>query len=346
MTNANRIMYPQVLVLGNGVLRAYGGGAENSCSDLEKLICQALGAESPFDDESQIVPFTMRIAASLAGSEKSSNPIERAVNLLVQERIKGDAVTNELLCNSGIKDALCFKKLLEAGFTDVITTNYGYEVEEVLCGKHPTCDDMRRDFYRSCSGPKNTLLKGIRERKFKIWRHYLSRNGATRIWHVHGEYLKPQSIIFEYADYCSLLSKIKNYPRPQCNESTEESLEEGNGTPKNWVQAFLKGDVYILGFSAALGELAFWRMMEKRKRKDFENGMVHFYEPKFEYREEKNLLKNHQQKAVLTMLKAFGAKRHDLDVKISESNEGDFKSFYQKAIEDIIQKVQGCKIIA
>lgn len=343
MNSADQIVRPRVLVLGNGVLRAYGGGAENSCCDLENLICQALGAESPFDEESQVVPFTMRIAASLADSENLSNPIERAVKLLVQERIKGDTVTNELLCNSAVVNVPCFKRLLESEFTDIITTNYGYEIEEVLCGKHPTCDNRRRDFYRSCSGPKSVLLKNIKERKFKIWRHYLSRNDMTRIWHVHGEYLKPQSIIFEYADYCSLLSKIKNYPRPLCDEPAEGSSDESNAAPRNWVQAFLKGDVYILGFSAALGELAFWRMMEKRNRKKFEKGTVHFYEPKFEYREEKHLLKNQQQKAVLTMLKAFGADYHPLGVEISESNEGDFKVFYEKAIEDIIHRGQGAR---
>lgn len=339
MASSDQTVRPRALVLGNGVLRAFGGGAENSCSNLENLICQALGAESPFEDESQIVPFTMRIAASLADSEKSSNPIERAVNLLVQERIKGDSVTNELLCNSSVVTIPCFKNLLEAGFTDIITTNYGYEIEDVLCGKHPTCDNIRRDFYRRFSGPKDGMLKGIKERKFKIWRHYLSRNEATRIWHVHGEYLKPQSIIFEYADYCSLLSKIKNYPRPLCDVQTGEAVD-GKAMPTNWVQAFLKGDVYILGFSAALGELAFWRMMEKRKRKKGENGKLHFYEPKFAYRAEENLLKNQQQKAVLTMLKAFGADYHPLGVEISESNEGDFKVFYEKAAEDIIQKVK------
>lgn len=342
MSCMNQVPRPQVLVLGNGMLRSHGGGAENSCSDFENLICDALDAKSPFDEESQIVPFTMRIAASLADSEMSSTPIERAVNLLVQERIKGDSVTNELLCNSSVVKVPCFKNLLEAGFTDIITTNYGYEIEDVLCGKHPTCDNIRRDFYRSFSGPKDGMLKGIKERKFKIWRHYLSRNEATRIWHVHGEYLKPQSIIFEYADYCSLLSKIKNYPRPLCDAQTGEAVD-GKAMPTNWVQAFLKGDVYILGFSAALGELAFWRMMEKRKRKTFEKGKVHFYEPKFAYREEKNLLKNQQQKAVLTMVKAFGADYHSLGVEISEANEGVFKVFYEKAAEDIIQKVKGAR---
>ena len=342
MSCMNQVSRPQVLVLGNGMLRSYGGGAENSCSNLENLICQALGVKSPFEDESQIVPFTMRIAASLADSEKSLNPIERAVNLLVQERIKGDSVTNELLCNSSVVTIPCFKNLLEAGFTDIITTNYGYEIEDVLCGRHPTCNNIRRDFYRSYAGPKEGRLKGIKERKFKIWRHYLSRNEATRIWHVHGEYLKPQSIIFEYADYCSLLSRIKNYPRPHSDAQTGEA-DNGKEMPTNWVQAFLKGDVYILGFSAALGELAFWRMMEKRKRKKGEKGKVHFYEPKFAYREEKNLLKNQQQKAVLTMLKAFGAAYHSLGVEISESNERDFKVFYEEAAEDIIQKVRGTR---
>ena len=80
--------------------------------------------------------------------------------------------------------------------------------------------------------------------------------------------------------------------------------------------------------------------MERRGRKRPQQGKVIFYEPTFEYKDEKNLLKNLQQQAVLAMMKAFGATHQSMKVTISESNEGDFSSFYKKAIEDIITKVK------
>ena len=50
----------------------------------------------------------------------------------------------------------------------------------------------------------------------------------------------------------------------------------------NWIQTFIHGDVYILGFGAALGEPVFWYLMERRRRNRSQKGNVIFYEPTFD----------------------------------------------------------------
>ena len=77
--------------------------------------------------------------------------------------------------------------------------------------------------------------------------------------------------------------------------------------------------------------------MERRRRNRFTKGNVIFYEPTFDY--EKNQLKNQQQKAVLAMMKAFGADHRDMGVIITKDSQ--FKEFYKKACEDIIAEVKG-----
>ena len=326
----------KVLFLGNGILRAFGNGARK-CQELEHLICEVSGVSPHSDNESSLIPFPIRIAASLVNKEDPCKALEMAIRDLIVGHKMGEQTTNELLCDSKVVGVPLFRKLLEAGFTDIITTNYGYEIEAVLCGRYPNSQAVKSDFYKKFCVPKNI---GITERKFKIWKHYLSCNKETRIWHIHGEYLKPQSIIFEYADYCSLLAKVKDPPRPKRMEiSAADSPVEDVEHEFNWIQTFIHGDVYILGFGAALGEPVFWYVMERRGRKRPQQGKVIFYEPTFEYKDEKNLLKNQQQKAVLAMMKAFRADHRDMGVIITKDSQ--FKEFYKKACEDIIAEVKG-----
>ena len=325
---------PKVLVLGNGILRAFGNGARG-CQDLEALICKVAGVEPLKDggmlknDEISLIPFPMRLAASLLKKKDHEKILETAVEELIFRKKMGETTTNELLCNSGIIGFRPFTDLLEAGFTDVITTNYGYEIEEVLCGKSPTFAKVKNDFYGNRIFPKKL---GITERKYKIWKHYLSRTTETRIWHIHGEYLRPHSIIFEYADYCSFLAKVKKPPHLEKDKNSE------NGTPIRWIDAFVTGDVYILGFGAAFCEQVFWMLMERKKRKGPQCGKVLFYEPELEYFEKDKLIKNQQQQAVLGMMRAFGAVPRNMGMTISKDSQ--FKEFYKKACEDIIAEVK------
>lgn len=281
-------------------------------------------------EEISLIPFPMRLAASLLKKRDQEKKIETAVENLIFRKKMGEATANKLLCNSEIIGFRPFTDLLEAGFTDVITTNYGYEIEEVLCGNSPTFAKVKKDFYRNCIFPKKL---GITERKYKIWKHYLSRTTETRIWHIHGEYLRPHSIIFEYADYCSFLAKVKKPPHFEKDKNYEASA------PINWIDAFVTGDIYILGFGAAFCEQVFWMLMERKKRKGAQYGKVFYYEPELGYPEKDKIIKNQQQNAVLGMMRAFGAKCYSLGMTITKDSQ--FKEFYKKACEDIIAKVKG-----
>ena len=315
---------PKVLFLGNGILRAFGDGARG-CSDFEKLIYKVSGVESPSGINSPTIPFPLRIAASFVNSDPRHDRIKTAVSGLMGMKNKE---TDTLLCNHKVADLPLFQRLITAGFTDIITTNYGYEIEKALWKRCPSSDNMRHDFYRSYSYPKKF---GTKEYKYKIWKHYRFGDSGPRIWHIHGEYLKPLSIVFEYSDYCSFLSKVKEYPKPKPAEKS--------GDESNWIKAFHWGDVYILGFGAGMGEPVFWWLMQRKVRRNNPSGKVIFYEPKLVSAGNNSLERIQHQNDVLAMMKAFRAEHRDMGVTITKDSQ--FKEFYKRACEDIIAEVKG-----
>ncbi len=328
----------KVLFLGNGILRAFGNCAMG-CGDLEKLIYDVSGVSLPAGIDRQTIPFPMRITAAFASSGDCRERIERAVKSLVRKHVKGTDVTNELYCNQEVVKLRFFKDLIGAGFTDIITTNYSYEIEKVLVGRCPDADS-KNHLYEDYIYPKKC---GIRERKYKIWKYYRFPGIGTRIWHVHGEYLKPHSIIFDYYDYCSLLAKVKNPKKPTSMEKTEECLSDGNNHQENsnWIQTFVWGDIYILGFSASIEEPLFWWAMARKKHKQPQEGRVYFYEPTFAFKGKNSRKRNQRQKDVLAMMKAFDAEHRSVGMTISKDSQ--FKEFYKLACKDIIAEVKGLK---
>ena len=332
---------PKVLVLGNGILRAFGG---MNCEELEERIYNVSKA-NPIPIKGSSISFPMRIAASFACSNDCHRGIEEAVSNLFLQGNLSQKEKDELLCHNGTVNSSFVKALLNAGFDDIITTNYGYEIEHVLLGKCPTSDAVKKksDFYRQYKyaklfSPMETKIPV--EQKFKIRRCYRDASTETRIWHVHGEYLRPRSVIFGYYDYCSLLAKVKDQCSVEKFKIRYGKYRKGDNfnLAISWVDAFLFGDVYILGFGAALDEPVFWWMMDRKKRMPWEAGKVYFYEPTF-----LGNAKDPNKNDVLTMIKAFGGVHRDLGVKISErkSTKKKFEEFYEKACKKIAAEVKG-----
>ena len=112
---------PKVLVLGNGILRAFGNGAMG-CQDLEALICKMAGVKPLMDvenlknEEISLIPFSMRLAASLLKKRNQEKKLETVVKDLIFKKKMGETTANELLCNSGIIGVRPFTDLLEASY--------------------------------------------------------------------------------------------------------------------------------------------------------------------------------------------------------------------------------------
>ena len=328
---------PKVLVLGNGILRAFGG---MNCEELEELIYKASKA-NPITITGSSISFPMRIAASFARSNDCHRGIEEAVANLFSQGNLTQKIKEELLCHSETSESPFVKELLKAGFDDIITTNYGYEIEQVLLERCPTSEAVNKkyDFYKRYKYAKQLSPRETKipvEKKFKIRRCYRDPSTGTRIWHVHGEYLRPWSVIFGYYDYCSLLAKVKDQCSVEKFKARYGKYHEGEDfeLAMSWVDSFLFGDVYILGFGTALDEPVFWWMMDRKRRMPWKTGNVYFYEPTYE-----DPVRKQRQKDVLAMMGAFGGVPHNMDMTITKDSQ--FKEFYERACKDIIAEVKG-----
>lgn len=327
----NRQENYKVLFLGNGILRAWGENAKSG-QDLEDMICGAAGSRIRI--KGNTIPFPMRVAASLANSKNREQRLEDAVRKLIDN---GKLSKNNQICNSGVAENPLFRLLLEAGFTDIITTNYGYEIEKVLCGKSPVSATEGSRFFKSCLSSEGFQ---ITERKFKVYKYSPCPvgRGTVRVWHVHGEYLKPQSIIFDYADYCSLVSRINARPKLKPVENlTRGTAAVDMPKPVNWMDSFILGDVYVLGFGASWGEQDFWRLMERRRNKKH-TGTLYFYEPTFNGSADEQFKKD-----IVEMIGAFGGEHRSMGINIAhpEKEKSKFQEFYKKAINEIVGAVNG-----
>lgn len=335
---------PKVLVLGNGVLRAWGG---RNCAKLEELIYH-VSDDKPDIVKSKCISFPMRIAASFARSADCHHGVEKAVGgLFASGKLELD-VAKDLLCHHDEELTSVLEKLLKAGFDDIITTNYGYEIEQVLLGESPSPQDVKTsrgqkgDFYRRYKYAKKMSPRERipTEQKFKIRRCYRDAVTGTRIWHVHGEYLRPWSIVFGNYEYCSLLAKVKE----QCSVAGFKARygrygeDEDFELATSWVDSFLFGDVYMLGFGAAPDESVFWWLMERKKRMERKSGSVYFYEPTFSGSADEQFKKD-----VAELIGAFGGEHRSKEVNISnpEKEKAKFCKFYKKAIDEIVGAVNG-----
>ena len=107
-------------------------------------------------------------------------------------------------------------------------------------------------------------------------------------------------------------------------------LEQQGKPPimESWLDAFLLGDVYVLGFGYDYSEFDLWWLLNRKKREQASHGTLHFYAPAAG-----NELK-------FALLETYGAKIECLGFW---HQNPDYKAFYQKAIADIQSRVNSVK---
>lgn len=165
--------HPQVLLLGNGVNLAFGG---TSWSSLMKDIA----VRHDFDIDKLTSPLPLQAILL------TNNDIKQAMENH-SEKFYGTVGTDEQ------KEIL--QDLLSMGFDDILTTNYSYELEEAALGisevRHGETSKINRikrlSKHTSDHAETQFLLHTYNEVKY--------RNSINRIWHIHGESRKPNSMI-------------------------------------------------------------------------------------------------------------------------------------------------------
>lgn len=172
------------------------------------------------------------------------------------------------------------KKILDLGFTNYITTNYDYAIENSFISLN-----NENTFYNS---EKNDQLG---EKHYSIRRKTeLQTLGNTVgiVWHIHGEIDPCNSIMLGFNHYVGSLAKVDAYMKGKYKSNSnpnisqireiEEKIKSESYDNLSWIELFFNTDVHIVGFSFDFYEIDLWNILTKRARlKSQINNKIYYY---------------------------------------------------------------------
>ena len=290
---------PQCLLLGNGINLLFNDPSWEMLirDELERFKCALTY------DEIKNMPATMQIVA--------------ATNDTVNDRMK--VLSVKLEAQGMTQNRIAFlQKVMALPVDDVLTANYSFELE--------TADGMKQSKKQYSSHLHSTFDLHAKHKAFRLYQYYESC-GGKRIWHIHGDIAKPDTMLMGHYYYAKQLKAVQDCVAKtiQRNKICQQKAEEFRSF--SWVDQFLMGDVYILGLSMYLCESDLWYLLCCKKR-NYPDTKVYFYD------------KDCKDQTINIMLKTYGV--NIMDGKALEA-AGEYADFYEAAMADINQKAKGNK---
>ena len=242
-----------VLLVGSGILQAYGGLSWNKylerIADVKERVGElnASGCPSP-------------LQAIIITDDHIDVKLKENRTMLVDPDIAPE----------------CFdfcREILRAGFDQILTANYTYELEAAAFPKNKISEyALKKKLLRSTNDrvERNYLLHTYNEITFD--------GKENRVWHIHGEHRKPDSIILGHYYYGNLLFKIKEEVKRIDNNRWGD--EKGKERGASWIDAFLFGDIYCMGFGFNVCEFDLWWLLNRKARERDNTGKLYYYRPK------------------------------------------------------------------
>ena len=102
---------------------------------------------------------------------------------------------------------------------------------------------------------------------------------------------------------------------------------------KSWIDYFILGDLYVLGFGYDFAEFDLWWLVNRKLKEKANCGAIYFYEPETEENRYKLLAMKDMGIHIETLNTQITADENDLNSK--------YDDFYNKAIADIALKIGG-----
>ena len=297
---------PQVLLLGNGLNMLNGGVSwQEFLKDIK---------DKSVDVDIEQLKSPMPLQAILI----SNNSIDKKLK----------AKKNSLLPKNRLNDdKFPLSNFLALGFDEILTTNYTYELEQ------------------ACFGGKTLSVYGLKkltatttgrrpDTKYLIntYNKVEYQENEQHIWHIHGEARKPSSMILGHYYYVNLVNKVADYCKNKNDYYESHQRENKPINISSWIDAFIMGDVYVVGQSFDFGESDLWWLLNRKFNERAVHGKVYFYEPYI-----------HSQQEKIKLLEVFGVDCRDLDVsEITMFGETkiDYDLFYKKVLEDIKKEIK------
>ena len=315
---------PQVLFLGNGVNRAYNGGSW-------KNLLKEISVRNDIDIDRLTSP--MPLQAILVTNNDIQSSL-KAYSKNLYGRVDSDTQKNIL------------REILTARFDHILTTNYSYELEMVSAGKTEISDYALEQMMQSSISSKRA------ESKYLVHTYNAVRCEGVdnKIWHIHGEARKPSSIILGHYYYGNLLVRMKEYLNGRRDAYKRHQEKKTNIQYSSWIDAFILGDVYILGFGYDLSEFDLWWLLERKEAEAADVGKVYYFTPEpYGLDEKLELLRVHK----CVKICYCGSRLPPKPSENVDDREKDnyrqccdevYKSFYPNALNKINKMKEGSKI--
>lgn len=227
----------KVLLLGNGINRI-----DNQYS-WEQLMTELLafagldGAISPKGKPFPMLYEEMYLRWNIYGDKREMD---------LKKKIR------QLLRNIRYNDL--HKQVMDLPVSDILTTNYDYNLEATLKGGVKAAP-----YVPPVKGSKYSMLRK-RSAKDKM------------IWHIHGEVAAPGTILLGYEQYAGYLQHIRHYMvlgkeyKELRMPALNGRLRAGDKRIFSWVDHFFLSDVFILGLSMDFVEMHLWWILDFRAR--------------------------------------------------------------------------------
>ena len=215
-------------------------------------LINALGAADTYMPSMEGIPFAMQPEA-VCGTDVEEVQRKTADTI-------ADGTPHELL-----------KQLVDLDFDAILTTNYTYEIEKAIYDKCWT-EHSRKNSHTTLSGSTH-----VRHNTYKC-NIVKGRNGReVPVFHIHGEKARKHSLILSYYSYANAVYHLIEMNKKRQNTYEEKQMA---GIPlecHGWLDYFLLGEVFAVGFGFDFSEFDIWWAMERKSRENAIHGRLHTY---------------------------------------------------------------------
>ena len=157
-------------------------------------------------------------------------------------------------------------------FSDILTTNYDYAMEKCIADTSMNWED-----------------KGIvKQSHYNLFRR--NELNGCKIWHMHGEINKPNTILLGYEHYSGQLQHMRNYVVSGTGSAYQKRfppliklLKNGKAENNSWLDMFFTRDIHVVGLTLDFVELDLWWLLTYRARTILEkrlpigNQIIYYY---------------------------------------------------------------------
>lgn len=253
---------PKVLLLGNGINRAY------DYASWDDLI-ESIRTKDLTEEEKECmknVPYPLQ-PVILTGDHLGTGMSEIAESLAA---LRADPEEETLL-----------RAIASLPADAILTTNYTYELEKALEPRarfRPGKPNRFRTTAYAEAGKYDTR---------QLHTYFSVMEGVAPIWHIHGEAARPDTMVIGHYYYGKLLSKLQQHVSSAIVRHKITSARQSDMEMRSWLDYFLTGDVHIVGLGMSLSEMDLWWLVNCKKR-NFPDTKVTLYKP--DIRPEEKLL--------------------------------------------------------